>query len=596
MEYLLQAMRKNRRRIKFEQMILLATRCSLLALLGLALARPRGCSESTIAALGQRSALHVFVIDNSYSMAYEADRANAKTHLDQAKVLAKQQIEKLVPGSESVAIVLASRPLRDQPATTTDKTKTPERSMDQVILRPTYDLQAAGAAVDRIEQSYAASDLASALESAAQVAREEQKQPDRYLYILSDCTRAKFETSKAEVLKQVGKELPSLFTGERHIRLMNLARDGQWNYAVLDIWPDSPGGETRGHGGIVRKGLDSDFLASVKGFGGTSDAVLQWKWDEKVLPDAPRLRPDDTTKDQRQQKADLKQGGIHVIAAALLDDERLKVDNTRRRVVEVASGMKVLIVEGDRKTGAGSLDYVLAPKREIAPTGEIRSETYIIPEVTGVEFASKVLTDYRAVVLSNVDITSWNSTQADNLRKFVEQGGTLMIFMGEQVRTDAYNDTLHSRKLLPGKLVSRQTIDPNRTDEVRAFTFDFRPNSPDLKPILGIFKGEEQCGLDQIPIETYYRLDPDPQLKPDIVLSYQEGKKVTNDPAILIHAVGKGRVVTFTTAAGSPWNHLPQRPSSSVALIHELLAGTVSTGDRWLNLTVGQGASRPRQG
>src|SRR3954467_1944339 len=87
MEYLLQAMRKNRRRLKFEQWLLLATRCALLLLLGIALARPLGCENNTLASLaGQRNGLHVFVIDNSYSMAYDAERPGAKTHLDQAKL------------------------------------------------------------------------------------------------------------------------------------------------------------------------------------------------------------------------------------------------------------------------------------------------------------------------------------------------------------------------------------------------------------------------------------------------------------------------------------------------------------------------------
>src|SRR5258708_10913632 len=49
MEYLLHAMRKNRRRLKFEQWLLLATRCPLLALLGAALARPLSCDNNTLA-------------------------------------------------------------------------------------------------------------------------------------------------------------------------------------------------------------------------------------------------------------------------------------------------------------------------------------------------------------------------------------------------------------------------------------------------------------------------------------------------------------------------------------------------------------------
>src|SRR5580765_5394494 len=69
MEFLLRAMRKNRRRLRFEQWILLATRCLVLLLAGLALARPMGCKQSTLASLaGQRTGLHIIVIDNSYSM------------------------------------------------------------------------------------------------------------------------------------------------------------------------------------------------------------------------------------------------------------------------------------------------------------------------------------------------------------------------------------------------------------------------------------------------------------------------------------------------------------------------------------------------
>ena len=93
MEFLLRAMRKNRRRLRFEQWLLLATRCLVLLLLGMALARPMGCENGAMAALGRHTALNVFVIDNSYSMAYEANRPGAKTHLDQAKHIAKALLD-----------------------------------------------------------------------------------------------------------------------------------------------------------------------------------------------------------------------------------------------------------------------------------------------------------------------------------------------------------------------------------------------------------------------------------------------------------------------------------------------------------------------
>src|SRR4051795_2814538 len=56
MEFLLRAMRKNRRRLKFEQWLLLATRCAVSILAATALARPLGCRDNSLASMvGTRS-------------------------------------------------------------------------------------------------------------------------------------------------------------------------------------------------------------------------------------------------------------------------------------------------------------------------------------------------------------------------------------------------------------------------------------------------------------------------------------------------------------------------------------------------------------
>src|SRR5688500_20299332 len=111
MDLLLRAMKKNRRRLRFEQWVLLATRCLVVFLLGMALARPLACENQSMAGIGGRTGLNVFVIDNSYSMGYEANRAgDAKTHLDQAKRIAKALMEQMNSGGESGAIIPRSRP------------------------------------------------------------------------------------------------------------------------------------------------------------------------------------------------------------------------------------------------------------------------------------------------------------------------------------------------------------------------------------------------------------------------------------------------------------------------------------------------------
>src|SRR5688500_12415065 len=139
MEFLLRAMRKNRRRLRFEQWVLLATRCALVLLLGMALARPLGCENPATALVGGRSGVSVFVIDNSYSMAYEVNRPGGKTHLEGAKRIAKELVDRAARDG-GVALIVASSPAR------------------AVIAQPSYNPQQVKDAIDRIEQSYAGTD------------------------------------------------------------------------------------------------------------------------------------------------------------------------------------------------------------------------------------------------------------------------------------------------------------------------------------------------------------------------------------------------------------------------------------------------------
>lgn len=574
MEYLLSAMRKNRRRLKFEQWLLLATRCLILALLGLALSRPLGCADSTVAALaGARTGVHVFVIDNSYSMAYEADRPGARTHLDQARMLARQRIRQLSPGGESVIIVTAAR----QEAAAG---RAGAESEPGIVLRSSYDLEAAVAAVDRIEQSYSGTDLAGALQLAARLAREEQRQPHKHLYVLTDFTRSAWETRQADLLRQAGSELSRLF-GPR-ITIHDLGRQGQWNYAVLALGPE---------GNLVTNKFHTDFVATVRGYGSGGQTLAQWKWDEQLLGDGGRLVPSTDTQDLRQTRAVIREGGAHVLSLTLANDEPLRIDNVRHRVIEVAAELRVLIVEGERGSGmlSGSgafLDLALAPRKQIGPDGAIRSDSYVAPElISDLELGNRVLGDYRAVIFANVP--SIQPAQADQVRRFVEQGGTLMVFMGEQVSTDAYNATLLPRGLLPGRLVARK----NAASDASAFTLDFKPDN--AHPLLNAFRSYERSGLDTAQIFSYIQLEPAAEAQSqEVLLRYVAGGRQTGDPAILVHTLGQGRVVTVTTTANPDWTTLPAKPAYP-ALVHELLAGTVSVGDRWLNLLAGQSLRIP---
>src|SRR6476646_4787306 len=68
MRFLKVSVEQNQRRIQIEDMLLLALRCLLLLLLGLALARPVIRTLGAGGWLGQSKITAVVLIDNSYSM------------------------------------------------------------------------------------------------------------------------------------------------------------------------------------------------------------------------------------------------------------------------------------------------------------------------------------------------------------------------------------------------------------------------------------------------------------------------------------------------------------------------------------------------
>jgi hypothetical protein len=555
MDFLLRAMRKNRKRLRFEQWLLLATRCLVLALLGLALARPLSCSDASLAGMGQKTGLHVFVIDNSYSMAYEADRPDAKTHFEHAKHLVEQMIDQLAPGGESVVVITAG-----QPAVA-------------VIAKPNYNLQESHAIVDRIEQSYGSTDLPGAMQLALEIGRENEKQGNKNLYLMTDATRSAWQTPAAAVMKTSAIELAKLY----HIIHFNLSKGRQWNQAVLDVRPAS-------NLVTAHNNFGTDFTAVIKGFGQGTDPSLQWKFDGNVLPGGGQIHLTSDTPPQTQSQAVIKTGGPHVVTASLSGDDRLKIDNTRYRVVNVAAELKVLVVEGQRGVGplGGSgafLQLALAPPKESTANGVTQTDSYISPElISDLELGNRVLTDYRAIILCGVG--QIQPIQADQLQKFVQAGGTLMLFMGEPVASDNYNSVLLPRKLMPGPLTKRMSA----ASSERGYEFDLNPNGV-LHPLLKAFANLEKAGLDTAQIFTYWQVDVpnDPQLR---VLNYRAAQGVP-DAAITVHTLGLGRIVFVSTTANADWTTLPAKPAY-VALMHELLSGSVNSGDSWMNLVVGQ--------
>lgn len=568
MDFLMRSMRKNRRRLEFEQWILLATRCLLVFLLGLALARPMGCEKSSLAErIAGRTGLNVIVLDNSYSMAYQADRPGAKTHLDQAKKIAKGIIDQMSRGGESVVLITAAAPVS-------------ESGSDRSLFKIGYDLDRAKDAVDMVRQSYGGTDLAGALKLALEVGREETKEQNKNLYILTDGTRSAWEP-QVQTLKQLGPDLARTFKVTHY----NLSEGKpQWNEAVLDVGPT---------GGLVRTKFDSDFKADVKCFGPPQQATVQWKVDDQPLANSTpvMLGPDSPDLNTREHRPQFTAGGPHLITVEVSGaGDRLPIDNVRYHVEDVAADMRVLLVEGKRGAGVpessgSSLQAALTPAHD-QQTKTLSS--FITEPISDIELGNRALSEYSAVILA--DVGQLTGPEADRLRQYVEQGGTLLLFMGDSIDKNNYNSILLPRKLMPGPLVKLVAAG----NDQKSFRFNFKPNAVQGE-YLESFRGVENSGLDLVSVRTYWQLELAPNSTVTPILKYaptgvdvgKQSPDAPGDPAITAQTLGNGHVIWVSTTANDEWTDFPAH-LAYMPLMQELLAHSVKSGTYWMNLEVGQ--------
>ena len=106
MEFLRQSQKKQRRRMRIEEFILLALRMLIVILACLAFARPVLRSIGA-ALLSQNTRIYaVIVLDNSYSMGFKA--RDGKTSLARAQTYTKQILSKILKPGDSASLVLLS--------------------------------------------------------------------------------------------------------------------------------------------------------------------------------------------------------------------------------------------------------------------------------------------------------------------------------------------------------------------------------------------------------------------------------------------------------------------------------------------------------
>lgn len=547
MAFVLAAVRKNARRIRFEHLLLLLVRVAILLLLAAALADPVFSLFSSLGAAwgtGERTH-HLLVLDVSYSMDY---RSGDKSRLERAKELAVQVVSDSRLGDGFTLVLLSDPP-------------------QAVISDPAFDPRDAVEEIESIQVRHGGASLPLTLAEIEHVLQSVRRQHPRLtaatVCFFSDLGRTTWEDATGEDCRaRLGR-----LAENASLVLFDVGQEGAANLAVTS-WEMQDS--------LVTVGREVTFEAEVQAFGTrerTSSRILFLVDDQQVRAETVEIPPGDRSRVFFRHKFDSP--GEHQVEARLADDGLL-LDNRRWLSVPVQEAIEVLCVEG-REGAARYLAYALEPGRTATPRirPTIRLENALLEQS---------LPRFDCVAVCNV--RRFTRDEAAVLSGYVRSGGGLLLTLGDQVQIDSYNQQLGAdagrRRVLPARL--------NETAPTDVYAFaplEYR------HPIVAAFAGHERSGLLTTPIWKYVRVELLPSATARVALAYDNG-----DPAIVEEPLGRGRVILLTTAIGAdsvdratdpptPWTALTSWPSFP-PLVQELLAFAVRRRFETRNVLVGE--------
>lgn len=543
MRFLLSAAKKNSRRIRLEQLLLLAVRTLILLLLAAALARP---FLETLGAYFQADvpAHRILVVDVSYSMGY---RAAEQSRFERAREVGRQIAASSRQGDALNLVRISGSPPH------------------AVIQRPTFQHAQVAEEISQLRLTEERGSLVAALASVRELLREAPEIARKEVFVLSDFQQEDWllTGSEAAALRETLQQV----SGRSELTLIDVAAGEAPNSAVTALSFEEP---------LVTIGRPVVFRAGLRHFGPLtlSDQPVELAIDGRLaetrridLPPGAEVPVDFTHV--------FAAGGEHTVEVRL-EPDLLPLDDVRRLSVPVREQLQVLLVNGKPSGEAmgNATDYVrlaLAPLSADRPTaGLVRP--HVIPEG---ELTSTDLARYDCIFLCNVGM--FTAREADLLRAYAQGGGGLVFCLGDQVRPDNYNQVLSSEGagVLPAKLGE---VAGSARSTGEAFQFD---TASLAHPIVRPFAGNPGAGLEATNTFAYVRAEPAGEAQ--VALKFSSG-----DPAIVTAPVGRGRVVLVTTSVDREWSTWAVFGHSLVPLVHEIVEFAVSGERTERQLTIGQ--------
>jgi uncharacterized membrane protein len=546
MEFLLRALRKNYRRIQFENLILLLIRILIMILLAFAIARPY--FQQAIALGPDATDVHyVFVIDNSFSMGFrEAQFSN----LGIAKKLARKILKDIkLSQADRVSLILMSQ-------------------FPEVRITSSNNKRLIRETIDGIEISSFGTDAFATAKEILKIV-EQSKNTNKIVYIFTDMQKAGF---KIKDVKKFGEVLRNL-SQQAIIYIYDIGPKDYTNLAIAGF---------RTAEGPIFAGEDTKIYVDVFCYASdpqqqSMQATVSLFINGELKERKPyTFMPNVLTSVEFEYKFNYP--GLQRLEARL-DYDNLEADNKRYLVVDVKDSFRILCVDGDPGTGGSTSEvYTLRTALELYMGGGVL--TTVVREAG--MFMGEELEGYDAVVFANVPrFVSPDVIEA--IKQYVREGGGVLFCLGDKVDIDYYNQYLFEQGtgMLPAKL----------TKVIGGKERIFRFTNPALQhPVFKFFarSKDHQNALFYMFVNKF--IGTQKAKDSDVLLCYdfiQEGQKNLAE-ALLERRYEDGKVFLFTSAIDGEWSFgiLPTRPAY-VPFLHEIIRYLSARPITKTNLIVG---------
>ena len=557
MQFLIQATKKQSRRIRLENLILLLVRTLVLILIVLALARPHFDTETGV--IGNEQPVHrILVVDSTFSM----QRTGASSFIEGAP------IEAISDGAPVTRFAQAKKTAQAmvQNGSRGDAwslLRIADSSTSSVIQTPAFRTNTVEEEIQALTVSDSPGNLTATLEAVAQAVKQLPELPRKEVVFISDLQSSMWAPDAPESLARL-KLLVNQIGQTASISLVNVAGAASSNLAVTGL---ESGTE------IVTVGQTMSFRAVVRNFGQTilRDQTVELLVDGRLV-DTKRLDLPPGIDTPVNWDYQFLSAGDHSVEIHL-EDDALPVDNRRWMAVPVREQLNVLLVNGrpagrPRDTATFYVERALAPSTTSEPwQGTIR------PQVVGEsELQSAGLSRYDVVVLCDVGLIT--NRESTILESFVQSGGGLIVLPGEAANSASYNTHLFrgGEGILPAE------IGELTGSEAEPLTFDPREFS---HPIVRAFRGNPGAGLEATLTFKFLKLKPTDDAQ--VAMWFSDGS-----PALVEMRTGSGRVILAATSADSRWGTWAIWAPSFVPMMHELVLFAASGQARSRQLNVGE--------